>query len=239
MKALSNVNIWIFFFFITCWHCLWEISLCFWRLDLRPQKKCLIWHQVWKQRRQNENRELNVIKSHIFIRWQRWKTNMGKADTDVAFSSLLSITATLSSLKAAWWVWRWSQCLKATAKTHTSSIGNLWPFAQLMSTNTEPNPQCKHNGFPVFSGGHLGHLLFCTFPLLPIITTFSSVHPPILFPQAGTEPEWALNTLGITRTHPTHKQWESYSRKEQTLVQDMNRQKLKIWGSCGKWRCCR
>ena len=88
---------------------------------------------------------------------------MGKADTDVAFSSLLSITATLSSLKAAWWVWRWSQCLKATAKTHTSSIGNLWPFAQLMSTNTEPNPQCKHNGFPVFSGGHLGHLLFCTF----------------------------------------------------------------------------
>lgn len=127
---------------------------------------------------------------------------MGKADTDVAFSSLLSITATLSSLKAAWWVWHWSQCLKATAKTHTSSIGNPWLFAQL-STNMEPNPQRKHNGFPVFSGGHLGHSFFCTFPLLPIIRTFSSVQPPILFPQAGTEPDWALNTLGISSREPT------------------------------------
>ena len=90
----TNTQIFFFlFFFFKAAGSVSERFLCvFWRLHLRPQEKCLIWHQVWKQCRQNENRELNVIKSHIFISWQRWGTYMGKADSAVSFSSRLSIT---------------------------------------------------------------------------------------------------------------------------------------------------
>lgn len=54
----------------------------------------------------------------------------------------------------------------------------------------------------MLSGGHVGHLFFCTFSHLSIIRVFSSVHPPILFPRSGTEPIWALN---ITSEEPTQR----------------------------------
>ena len=94
----QQTNTWIFlsflffFFFKAAGSASGRFLCVFWRLHLRPQEKCLIWHQVWKQCRQNENRELNVIKSHFFISWQRWGTYMGKADSAVSFSSRLSIT---------------------------------------------------------------------------------------------------------------------------------------------------
>lgn len=58
-------------------------------------------------------------------------------------------------------------------RTHTRCIGKLCPFCQ-------------------------------TFSLLFIIAVFfSTVHPPILFPRAGTGPACALNTRGITSGDPT------------------------------------
>lgn len=45
LKVLHKVN--TVTFFLWCWHSLWQRSLCFWRLRRRPQKNCLIWHQVW------------------------------------------------------------------------------------------------------------------------------------------------------------------------------------------------
>lgn len=68
-----------------------------------------------------------------------WEKQILKADTDVSFSSLLSVTVTL--LFEGGLV---GPSLTLVSKTHsnkhTSSIGNLSPFAQLMSINMEPNP---------------------------------------------------------------------------------------------------
>lgn len=108
-----------------------------------------------------------------------------------------------STLKAAFQVSFWPYCLKAAAKhsqklkpTCVSVLNWCLPTrSRTHKVNTE--------GLPVFSGGHLGHSFFCTFSLLSVIVVLSSVHPPILFPQAGTEPVWALNTLGITSGQPT------------------------------------
>lgn len=134
-----------------------------------------------------------MIKSCIFIRWQHWKTYMGKADTDVGFSSL----CLLSSLKAACRVWLWSRYLKAAAEKHTHT--HTWaptatgvPVLDWCQANTQPSPQCQHKGLPgVFR-----------WPLVLLHFLSLFVHPPILFPQAGTGPVWAL-TSGITSAKPT------------------------------------
>lgn len=102
----------------------------------------------------------------------------------------------LSSLKEACRVWLWSRYLKAAAEKHThthkSSNCNRCPSPWLMSANTEPSPQCQHKGLPgVFR-----------WPLVLLHFLSLFVHPPILFPQAGTGPVWAL-TWGITSAKPT------------------------------------
>lgn len=55
---------------------------------------------------------------------------MGKADTDVGFSSL----CLLSSLKAACRVWLWSRYLKAAAEKHTHTHElQLQPVSQSLT----------------------------------------------------------------------------------------------------------
>lgn len=119
--------------------------------------------------------------------------------------------------------------------------GSEWLMPKSGSPHRQPVPDwCQptwsptHNentqGFPVLSGGHSS---FCPFSLLSIISVFST-HPlssgraSLGFEHIRQQP-WG--------THPTHQLWESYSRKERLLVQDMSGQKQKIWGSFGKW-CC-
>lgn len=110
--------------------------------------------------------------------------------------------ATLSSLKAVWWVWLWSERFKSRSKkTHTHKLHGQ-PVSLCPTDVCLPTRGQTHNvntkGFPVFSGGHSGHSFFCTFSLLSVIVAFfSTVHPPILFPQAGAGPAWALNTSPV------------------------------------------
>lgn len=153
-----------------------------------------------------------MIKSCIFIRWQHWKTYMGKADTDVGFSSL----CLLSSLKAACRVWLWSRYLKAAAEKHTHTHElQLQPVSQSL-TDVKLTRSQAHNvntkGFPVSSGGHS---FFCTFSFCPPTHPLSSGrHRASLGFDIRHHP---------CQTHPNHQQWESYSRKEQTLVQRMTK----------------
>lgn len=136
---------------------------------------------------------------------------MGKADTDVSFSSLLSITATLGSLKVAWRVWLWPK--SRSKNTHTSSEGNLCAFAQLMSTNMEPNPHCKHKGLPCVFRWSLRQLVLLHFP--------SFVHYRSIFQCPPTHPlssgrrRASLGFEHIISGEPTQLiNCESYSRKE-------------------------
>lgn len=158
-----------------------------------------------------------MIKTHIFIRRQCWTAYMGKTVmmTDADFSSPQSIIAILSSLNVIWWVWLWFQYLNAALKTRKRFVGNLCSFAQ-------PNPQCKYKGLScVFRWSHrpLVLLFFLSFvhyqsifPSLTHPSSFSSVRRRAI---RGFEPhQWG--------THPTHQQLESYSRKEQMSVRDMN-----------------
>lgn len=114
------------------------------------------------------------------------------------FSTLLSIT--VQHFEGSLLGQVLASVSKRRSKTYTSSKGNLCPFAHLMSTNMEPNPQCKHKGLPVVTSATRSFALSL---FLFDIEALSSVHPPILFPQAGTEPVWAINTLGITSGEPT------------------------------------
>lgn len=134
-----------------------------------------VWFGIGFGNTDRKKTELNVIKSCIFIRWQHWKTYMGKADTDVGFSSL----CLLSSLKAACRVWLWSRYLKAAAEKHTHT--HTWaptatgvPVLDWCQANTQPSPQCQHKGLPgVFR-----------WPLVLLHFLFLSTHPSSFLRQA-------------------------------------------------------
>lgn len=128
-----------------------------------------------------------------------------------------------------------SQALVSTShsKTHTSSIGNLCPFAQLLSTNMEPNPQGKHKGLPCVFRRSLRPLVLSHF--LSFVRYRRIFQCPPTHPLSSGRRRASLGFEHMRhhqwRSHPTHQQWESYSRKGRVLVQDVNRQKQKglIW----------
>lgn len=113
-----------------------------------------------------------------------------------------------------------------THKLHRQPVS----FSSIMSTNMQPNPQSKHKGLPCVFRRSLRPLVLLHF--LSFVHYRSFFQRPPTRPlssgkQAGAGPVWAFEHVRHQprRTHPTHQQLESYSRKEGTLAQDMNRQK--------------
>ncbi len=173
--------------------------------------------------------ELDVIKSHIFIKGRGLKDVHGKSRYWCLFFHLFCPLQLRSAL------WRWlggsGSGLKAAAKTHSSSIGNLCPFAQLMSTDMEPNPQCKHKGLPCVFRWSLRSFVLLHF--LSFVRYRSIFQCPPTHPLSSGRRRASLGFEHITSGEPTQliNSERVIAGKEWTLARDMRRQKQKglIW----------
>lgn len=128
---------------------------------------------------------------------------MEKADTDISFSSLLSIKVTLSSLKAAQWFWH------KNIHTHTSCIGNLCPFPDWCLATRSQTHNVNTEGFPVFSGGHLWPLFLLHFLSFVYYRSIFFQFPPT-HPLSSSRRRARLCFERMRhhwwRSHPTHQQ---------------------------------
>lgn len=128
---------------------------------------------------------------------------MEKADTDISFSSLLSIKVTLSSLKAAQWFWH------KNIHTHTSCIGNLCPFPDWCLATRSQTHNVNTEGFPVFSGGHSWPLFLLHFLSFVYYRSIFFQFPPT-HPLSSSRRRARLCFERMRhhwwRSHPTHQQ---------------------------------
>lgn len=67
----------------------------------------------------------------------------------------------------------------------------------------EPSPQCQYEALPRVFPCSLALVFFSAFSDLAMSTAFSTVHPPILFHQAGAGPVSALSLCGTASVEPT------------------------------------
>lgn len=128
---------------------------------------------------------------------------MEKADTDMSFSSLLSIKVTLSSLKAAQWFWH--------KNIHTHKLYRQpLSLSRLVSSNTEPNPQCQHRGLPCVFRWSLMATLSFALSLFRLLSQHFFFQFPPTHPLSSSRRRARLCFERMRhhwwRSHPTHQQ---------------------------------
>lgn len=151
-----------------------------------------------------KTRELNVIKSHIFIRWQRWKTySTWKKLIPICLFHLFCPLKSHSAL------WRQLSGFGTKTYTHTSCIGNLCPFPDWCLATRSQTHNVNTEGFPVFSGGHLWPLFLLHFLSFVYYRSIFFQFPPT-HPLSSSRRRARLCFERMRhhwwRSHPTHQQ---------------------------------